>query len=144
LLEPEHEFDIVNLSYAKCEFSRREYEKALIRLGKINLEYSQFKLSVKTLMLMIYYELDSYDSAISLLDTYKHFITRNKLLPEVDRQNHVSFVKYFNEVLSLKISGKPVPGITGQNIKTSGGLVEKAWLLEKIEELKNEKLSLRT
>jgi hypothetical protein len=136
LLEPEHEFDIVNLSYAKCEFSRKEYEMALTRLGKINMEYSQFKLSVKTLMLMIYYELTLYDSAISLLDSYKHFITRDKLLPEIDRQNHINFIKYFSEVLSLKMSSEGIPDIIRKNILSSGGLIEKEWLLEKIDELK--------
>jgi hypothetical protein len=136
LLEPEHEFDIVNLSYAKCEFSRREYEKALARLGKINMEISQFKLSVITLMLMIYYELESYDSAISLLDTYKHFIARDKLLPKTDKQNRMEFAKYFKEILNLKTGKSSDINFVKKNILSSENFVEKEWFLEKIDELK--------
>lgn len=136
LLETEHELDIVNLSYAKCEFSRKEYEKALNRLGKINMEYSHFKLSVKTMMLMIYYELDSFDSAISLLDTYRHFIARDKLLPEADKQNRIKFAKYFNEILDLKTGMNKYAGSVRMNVLSTDNLVEKEWLLEKIDEIK--------
>jgi len=136
LLEAEHEFDIVNLSYAKCEFSRKEYEKALTRLGKINMENSQFKLSVKTLMLMIYYELNSYDSAISLLDTYKHFIARDKFLPKADRQNRLKFAKYFKEILNLKTGMNKDINLVKMNVLSTDNFVEKEWFLGKIDELK--------
>lgn len=136
LLETEHEFDIVNLSYAKCEFSRKEYEKALTRLGKINMEYSQFKLSVRTLMLMIYYELESYDSAISLLDTYKHFIARDKLLPKDDRQNRLKFAKYFKEILNLKAGMSSDINLVREDVLSTDNFVEKEWFLEKIYEMK--------
>jgi hypothetical protein len=135
LLEPEYEFDAVSLSYAKCEFSRREYEKALTRLGKINMEYSHFKLSVRTLMLMIYYELGSFDPAISMLDSYKHFITRDKMLPKVDMQNRIEFAKHFKEIINLKTGMSNDIDSVKMSIESTGSFAEKQWVLEKLNEL---------
>lgn len=135
LLEPKYEFDAVNLSYAKCEFSRGEFEKSLTRLGKINMEYSHFKLSVKTLMLMIYYELNAYDSALSLLDTYRHYIARDRLLPKVDKDNRMEFAKYFKEIINLKTGMNAEINTVRKNILSVVNIVEKEWFLEKIDEL---------
>ncbi len=135
LLEPEYEFDVVNLAYAKCEFSRKEFEKALTNLGKINIESSHFKLSVRTLMLMIYYELGLYEPAVSLLDTYKHFIARDKLLPKPDKQNRMEFAKYFKEILSLKAGMSRDIHTIQHQVLTSDYFAEKEWFLEKIDEL---------
>jgi hypothetical protein len=135
LLDPEYEFDAVNLSYAKCEFTRKEYEKALARLGKINMEYSHFKLSVRTLMLMIYYELGSFDPAISMLDSYKHFITRDKMLPKVDMQNRIEFAKHFKEIINLKTGMSNDIDSVKMSIESTGSFAEKQWVLEKLNEL---------
>lgn len=135
LLEPEYEVDAVNLSYAKCEFSKKEYEKALSRLGKINMEDSHFKFSVRTLMLMIYYELDLYDSASSMLDSYKHFITRDKRLPEADRENRTEFARYLKEILNLKAGMSIDTDSVRKNLLSTENIVEKDWFLEKITEI---------
>jgi hypothetical protein len=135
LLDPEYEFDAVNLSYAKCEFSRREYEKALSRLGKINMEYSHFKLSVRTLMLMIYYELGAFDAAISMLDSYRHFISRERLLPKLDKQNRMEFAKHFKEITDLKTGMSKDIDSAKLSIESTGSFAEKEWFLEKLDEL---------
>jgi hypothetical protein len=102
------------------------------------MEYSHFKLSVKTLMLMIYYELNLYDTAISLLDSYRHFIARDKMLPEVDKENRLNFAKYYKEILNLKNGMSNEINLVKSNVQSTNNLVEKEWLLKKIDEIKRD------
>ncbi|MEO8209770.1 MAG: hypothetical protein ABI840_04380, partial [bacterium] len=68
-------------SYAHLNFLQSNFEKALAHCSKINFndlltsvnDNLYFKNDVKKIILMCLYELNSLESAISLIDTHKHF-----------------------------------------------------------------------
>ena len=53
---------------------------------------------------MIYYELKWFVPAAELLDSYRHFVRTDKLLPETYIQRCNTFINYFNRLLKINDS----------------------------------------
>jgi hypothetical protein len=135
-LEPGMKEEIIRYSIAMIEFNKGNFEAALKSLSKINLEISNMKIDIKNLLVLIYYELDYNEELLSLLDTYKHFLSRDKDLSKHARLVNGQFINFVSELLKIKmkekdssmlrikkeISGLPLSGI-------------REWLVKKAEEL---------
>lgn len=128
-----------NYSYTYIYLGRKEYEKALESLIKVKYDVFIFKLDVKHLMLIIYYELGYYEQAYSLIDTFKHYISNTKDLLEFTKTRHSNFIKSFNILLRLKSSGnkKDLKQIE-KSIYNEDNIPSKNWLLEKVKELERD------
>ena len=114
-------------------FAKREFSKALESVNKINFDILSFKYELKNLQLMLYYELNDFDSLFYAMDSYKHFATGNKFVSEAVRKKIFRFVNYLN--LMIKLTEKP-DRIKLNYLKTKvqhDTLNSKYWLLEKID-----------
>lgn len=124
-----------NLCFAFLCFHKEKYDEALNYLSKITLEDITYKADVKVLTAMIFFELDSKESLLSHLDSYKHFLNSNKLIPARLKETHSGFVKYLSLLLKT-IEKKKKQGIRFliMEIKKSDYFVYKKWLLKKAED----------
>jgi hypothetical protein len=50
---------------------------------------------------MIYYELQWFIPAADLLDSYRHFVRTDQLLPEIYKTQCNSFINYYSRLLKL-------------------------------------------
>lgn len=50
----------------------------------------------------IYYELERYDKAMEVIDSYRHFPAKNKSVSDTFRKYSNEFVKYYAELLKVK------------------------------------------
>ncbi|MDZ4711825.1 MAG: hypothetical protein SGI89_05815 [bacterium] len=141
-IQPGIRDDLKNLSFASLYFIKCEYEKALVECSKINNEFFLFKTDFKTLMLKIYYELEYFEQAYSLIDSYKHFLANSKEIPDSFREIIGNFVKYYSDILKIKShSSKESPEFIKQKIEKESKIVNKSWLIEKSNELLKKKHS---
>lgn len=138
-ISPDNREIIVNYCLGRVHFSKGEYESALRVLNSIkSVKHVQFKLVVRNLTLMIYYELGLLDLAYSHSDSYRHFlksIINSFAKARYERQNN--FLKFFNRLIKLR--EKPDKKETDEfayDIKKTTNVVEKEWLASKIKELK--------
>lgn len=126
-----------NTIYIKAitAFKKKEYGECLSHLGRIDMNFFGYKTDYRNFQLMSYYELGLIESAISVIDSYKHFLVSNDTLSNIFREGNGNFVKYVNELLRLKTTPDDFKlHKMEQGIKETANVFNKWWLLEKINE----------
>ncbi len=140
-------------SYAHLNFLQKNFEKALELCNDINFndlltstnDNLYFKNDIKKLMLMCLYESNSIESAMSLIDTHKHFVKNSKLVKETMRNKNMNFLNFVNCLVKLKIKFDDYELIKFKNkVLNTKELTYRNWILEKIEEMeKTEKMEFK-
>jgi tetratricopeptide (TPR) repeat protein len=118
------------------EFAAKNYEKALELLSKVKYNDIYHKTEVRCLITEIYYELNMEDALASHLDSFRHFITNDKLIAEDRKEYFSNFVKYARNLSSLKNKKSVLDVyILKRKVEEETVLYNKDWILEKINEL---------
>lgn len=86
--------------------------------------------------LMIYIERGLYNESFDLIDSFRHYISYDKLLPPLSKEKNINFMKFCNEILKIKSrnSREKISDVKYDLINTEN-ILEKEWLTEKVEEL---------
>lgn len=134
--------NIKNLANALLYFERRQFEHSLEKLNSIDYELFHFKIDAKNLQLKLYYELGYHEELISAADSYRHFIVNNKFVSQRYRllcSGFVNFLVRLNKLKTLQNSEIECELLRNE-IVSSSGFLYKQWLLEKADEvLENKK-----
>ena len=96
---------------------------------------------MKNLMLRTFYELEMYEQAFSLVDSYKHFLSNDKILSRNEKQLNKNFLNAVHKMLLYLTSDRK----TGKyNIENALRLnfPHKDWALEKFDQL--DKIKIRS
>jgi len=127
-------------SLALIEFSKRNFTNSLQIIQKIKFDHFILKYDVKNLTLRNYYELKYFENAYSLIDTYKHFLLKNKSVSEFFRERYLNFTRFLIALIkcSNKKSGFEIEKLKNEILNTQN-VVSGAWILEKIDELSSKK-----
>ena len=135
-LETDYKYETVSLTTGMLHFAKRNFEQSLTELEKINFENCHHKMHLRNLTLQIYYELNYYEPALSIIDSYRHFLSRELTISELYKDYNINFVKYFSELLKIKMeTTEKDAGELAYEIDKSPEFANKEWLIEKIEEL---------
>lgn len=136
-LNPSQVTSVENYSYSLLHFERGEYNKALEMLNMIKFDQFIYKLDMKNLSLKIHYELGQFDSALSVIDTYRHFINKNVLVSDSKRALHYNFISFVNKLIQYKLSPRNKSLLFLEDkVKKSKNTFNKEWILEKINQEK--------
>ena len=135
-LNPGIAAEIIDYSYAMKEFGKGNFENSLRRLSKINIERSNMKLDIKNLQIMNYYELDYKLELESLVDTYKHFLHRDKSITHQTKKAILLFLKFVSDLIRInnKVNRKDVH-VLKKEIENAPYFNLKEWLLIKAADL---------
>lgn len=137
-LSPESRELVVNYSLARLKFAKKEYEDALRHLSQIrSVRHIQYKLPIRDLTLMLYYELMQSSQAYYQIDSYRHFLTNNKKSLSENRFERISnFLKYYTRIIKLKEKGnKAELRDLKSELDKCKNVLERKWLCEKVKEL---------
>lgn len=135
-VSPQSRDDIGHLAYAYIHFSKKEFEKALVEINEVRYNFFVYKYDVRILTLKIYYELNYFEQALSLLDTFSHFLAGNKKVSEELKQSFTGFLFFLRKLIKIRSGTKEdSPGMLIQKIKRTEKLNNKKWLLEKAVEI---------
>ncbi len=131
-LQSDYRENMYNFSFSLLYFEKGNFEESLRFITQLKYDTFVFKFDVRVLTLMIYYELNYIEEAISLLDSFRHFISETKTISEYVREIHTNFIRYYNELIKLSSGIKPGGNehLT-EEIKNSR-VRNKEWLLKKI------------
>lgn len=134
-LHPDRRENMHSFANALYSFHKGDFVSALKYCMEVKLNQFVLKVDVKNLMLMTYYELNFESGALSLIDTYKHFLSKNELLSKSEKQKHSRFISVISKLLSLR-NGKKFS--VGYDLKKLAGndLPNKEWVDSKLKELK--------
>jgi hypothetical protein len=91
----------------------------------------------RNILLKIYYELEYYEMAKTMIDTYRHFVGRDAELPEAYKESVYSFLKLYNRLIDIKIN-KDLQKLDGLklDIRVADNIILKQWLLDVTGDIK--------
>lgn len=87
---------------ASYYYGTKQYDEALVLLNEVEYTDVVYNLDAKSLLLRIYYDLDESDSLYSLIDAFKKYLMRNKLIAENKYARYLNLFKYANQAFKLK------------------------------------------
>ena len=137
-LNPEQRESMTNYSMAYLYAAKKEYEKALGHLIKVKYDFFMFKIDIKNLYFRIYFEMEHYEQAFSILDSMRHYISSTKDLYDILIDRNTNFIKYASELLRIKSSRNYKNlDMLRNKIENEVYLESRRWLQKKIDELKD-------
>ena len=129
-----------NYTLAYIEFSKGNFGKSLELVNMVDYEVVPLRRHVKNLTLLLYYELEHFDSAESLVISYTQYIKRTEGFKGMYGPWYENFLKFYSELLEMKMNGEQ--DTNHENIKDMQSRLNntikvsfKTWLLEKITNL---------
>jgi hypothetical protein len=135
-LHPDNRENNISMFNAMTSFYRKDYESSLNCLSKVHLKDSFIKIRTRLLYFMNYFETNSFESGLSLLDSIKHFFSENKNMTEFLSMGLDVTVKYMSKLLNAKMNNKKLDyAVYAEAKSTEGYYVNREWILDKMEEL---------
>jgi len=129
---------ILYLKGSKAAYETKDtfYNQSLKILSKVKGEDFYYVTRIKNQELKIYYELNNIENALSLIDSYTHYLNRNKLIPEDLKLRYINFVRSVEKLIKLKLSFDELEKqMFIDNLKKMDEIGYRNWILEKCEEL---------
>lgn len=136
LVKEELRINIYHYSYALLRFSEKNYEGSLDHLLKIKSESMPVKIDIYVLKAKIFYDQGHFDSALSIADSFRHYISGNKLIAVIHKTTLMNFLKYFKLIIKLNVNfNKTKLKRLLTELQNINYTKEKRWLIEKTGEL---------
>ena len=134
---PEMSKNILNYSKAVLTFEKGELDDSLKYLSTLELDDIILKLDSDALLLMIYYEKDYIDSALSVADSFKYYVKSTKILSDQVVKNQSDFIKYMKCILKHKLTGMSSFDYEKlrEDISNNKTVRRKNWLIQKLDEI---------
>jgi len=113
----EEKDNVLSFCYGTIENSKGNFEKALRHFSKSNFQNFIMKVQIKILLLKIYYKLEMFEQAVGMIDTFRHYITREKNLLNEHRESYNKFLTLMTELIKIKESGSKDNGFELEQLK---------------------------
>ncbi len=127
-----------NYAMSRLLLETGKHEEALTYLSKVKYEYFLFKNDVRNMLLRIYFELDHYEDAVAVVDSYRHFLSGNKNITELNRRSNLKFIRLYLALFRLKKGiGRSDLSTISSDLSKARYVTNKQWLEEKVVELKS-------
>lgn len=136
-LAPQFRQNAYSYNLAYLYFHQKDYDKTLSLLNEVVFDDVIYSIDSKLLLLRTYYELGEYNAFESLCISFSTYLKRNKLITNDKKNRYIQFIRFISQI-HRQSPNKPLADIEKEVQKTKG-LVNKAWLLEKITQLKTQK-----
>ncbi len=135
-LQKEDRQSVTELALAHINFEKGDFDKTLLHLHKVKTGQIFYKVDVKILNLMAYYELSHFESAVSLIESFRRLLNSNPSLTEQYREKNINFINSLNALIKIKLDNDKVGAekLSGK-ITSTETIAHKKWLLKKISEV---------
>ncbi|MGB1242987.1 MAG: hypothetical protein ACPG49_10730, partial [Chitinophagales bacterium] len=121
-----------NLAY--LYFHQNQFDNALKLLHEVTFEDIGYSIKSRTLLLRVYYELDEIDPFYSLIDSFKIYLKRNKLLSESRKKIYLNFIKFIARLSRLPKGQNSRLLKIKKQIEETSNTANGNWLLQKVNE----------
>ena len=134
-ITPNLKDNVYNHSLAHLYFTTKNFDKALEYLNKVKYKLFVYKADVKILLLQIYLETMTLNSAYSALDSFKKFVTNNKNVSNLFKRRYSGFIKYYGKLLkAIEKNDSKFFSELEYDVKREELILKKQWLLEKLKD----------
>ncbi len=126
----------VTYNLATLYFRKKEYEKVVELLREVEYEEFSYNLNSKVLLMATYYEIDEFDPLHFLMESFRTYLTRHKEIPADRRRIFHNFIRYTRKLTRIIPGDQKAIERVRKELEADSEVVNKDWLLEKLEELK--------
>jgi len=137
-INPYYKVDSLNLAIAVLRYGQKRYGEVRYQLSRVKFKSYGFYLIANSLLLRMHYEENSLNYIYPLADAFKHYLKRNKLIPEYFRKSFGLFISYLIKITSIKSGRKKDVFIIEQRISSENNFYGKEWLLNELKLLNYE------
>lgn len=134
-LNPEFSENAYTYSMAWVHFTKKEYDKALRMLLKVEFNDVYYHLDSKSLLMKVYYEMDEYDPFFSLVDAFKIYLRRNKFISDYQRETYHNFILLVNKLMKVKMKKNLMSAALHKDVMNTKPAADLSWLKLKSTEL---------
>jgi hypothetical protein len=135
LLTEDYRHSTLHLALAIMHFEMKKFGEALSNLSLVRYEDSYYNLEVRNLTSRIYYEMGESDLLIDFLNSYRIYLSKNRVLSKKEIESHNHFVSVLGKMLRIRESGKSYKLDELMPAEKKKEFISKAWILEKMKEL---------
>jgi hypothetical protein len=126
--------DTLYLTKAMIQFSKGEFDNALINIKHVNYNNFNYYIRIKVLLLEIYYETKQPDAIHYETDSLKHYLSRHKANLIKYYKPVTEFMKYLNRLMKAAGSRSGIK-VLQKDLSGNKEVFSKKWLIEKASEL---------
>lgn len=134
-LPKEHRENALTYNLSKVYFSQKKYNKVIEQLREVEYKNHVYALGGKLILLRTYYELSEFIALDSMIDSFRIYIRRNKIISKEVKQQYLNLLRFVKKLSSTIPGDKKALKKVRQQIDKCKALAGKKWILEKVEEL---------
>lgn len=132
--------EVVTNRYHFCKaliyFERKDYNGAIGHLNFVKYTDWDLKINTRLNYLKNYYELGISDQVDSLIDSIRHYLTKNvDMFPEYAHLRFKNTLNHISKMSNAKFSGKKLDYADYMEAEKSEEYLHKTWILEKMKDL---------
>ncbi|MEM0996933.1 MAG: hypothetical protein AAGN35_07635 [Bacteroidota bacterium] len=128
----EHRANAFTYNLAKLFFYRKEYGEVLKLLQKVEYEDVFYNLDSKVMLLKIYYELAETEALDSLLESFRTYLRRNRLISDPHRTNYLNLIRFVRRLSRLRPNDQARLQQIRADVAQCQQLADANWLWEKL------------
>lgn len=133
LIHPNRKEDIIKYSNVYLEFERGNFESALGWLSRIKMEEFTFHLDIRVFYIMVYYELNEFESSFSAARAFTKYLNENKMVSDDKKSSYANLCKFVIKLINFQNSRtKTDPSQLLVQAKKCKSLSSAAWLINKL------------
>jgi len=125
-----------NYNMAHLNYSKQRYNEALDHLLLVRFSDVTYHLNYNNLLLATYYALGDTEALMSLIDTFRIYIIRNRKMTNVRKKQYTNFLRFAKKITILKQQPRTYGGPSKEEkfaqlylqIKQSANIVNRYWL----------------
>ena len=136
-LSDEFRDNAVSYNLALVYFYQKKYDKVIQQLQSVEYADMGYNLNAKAVLISVYYEIDSDDALLSLMDSFKTYLHRHKDIAANRRTQYLNLMKYVRKLLKLNKGSKTEIEHIKKEMEEDRkiGIASEKWILEKLAEL---------
>lgn len=132
-LEEEYQESAYAFSIATLNYEKKDYREALFNLHQVEFNDVYYALGSKLLLLKIYYELDDIDPLLSLIESFKIYLKRNKLVDNGSKTRYNNLLSFLAKSLKVPDGEKEKLNKLLDKVRETKKVTSIAWLIDIIE-----------
>jgi hypothetical protein len=146
MLSPETRENAYRFNLASYYYAAGQLGKVMQLLSRVEYSDVRYNLGAKVLLLRAYYDLKEYEPLYSLTDSFKQYLSRNKLLADVRRKGYRNLFKFTRRAANIDYHLPYIKKERSQkeliklksDMKKASEIFNKGWLEEKVAELERQ------
>lgn len=135
-LSKEHRTNATNYNKARLAFHQSNYKTCLNELLKVEFTDIYYSLDSRTLLLKTYYELNDFESALSIINSFKVFLKRDKKISEYQNITYSNFLVIALSLIQLNLGYKRDINKIETKLLGIKQIADSTWLKDKVKTLK--------